>query len=195
MRQTIYILMAGVLLAACNSNNRIEQTKELKSEIKSVEIKRVTNTQLVYSANEWGKKIAQITEKSLRKELENDPANGKQLCEALDQIPVVAALQKEYGVKIELLGASDLNNARLDPKERELLSAYLYSAKNKAEAGDNLQRLGDTLMVYNAPVAVESPVCKTCSDNPAQPFAVWRLLFNKKDIIRKLDAKQLRKQD
>ncbi len=182
-----------MLVAACNSSNRIEQTSELKSEMKSVEIKRVTNTQLVYSANEWGKKIAQITEKSLQKELEKDSAKGKQLCGDLDQIPVVAALQKEYGVKIELLGASDLNNSKLDPKERELLGAYLYSAKNKANAGDNLQRLGDTLMVYNAPLAAESLVCKSCSDNPDQPFAVWRLLFNKKDIIRKLDAKQLKK--
>ncbi|KQS32816.1 hypothetical protein [Dyadobacter sp. Leaf189] len=193
MKKAVYILMVTMLVAACNSSNRIEQTSELKSEMKSVEIKRVTNTQLVYSANEWGKKIAQITEKSLQKELEKDPAKGKQLCGALDQIPVVAALQKEYGVKIELLGASDLNNSKLDPKERELLGAYLYSAKNKANAGDNLQRLGDTLMVYNAPVATESLVCKSCADNPDQPFAVWRLLFNKKDIIRKLDAKQLKK--
>ena len=193
MKKAIYILMVAMLVAACNSSNRIEQTSELKSEMKSVEIKRVTNTQLVYSANEWGKKIAQITEKSLQKELEKDPATGKQLCGDLDQIPVVAALQKEYGVKIELLGASDLNNSKLDPKERELLGAYLYSAKNKANAGDNLQRLGDTLMVYNAPLAAESLVGKSCSDNPDQPFAVWRLLFNKKDIIRKLDAKQLKK--
>jgi hypothetical protein len=180
-------------LYACNTNNRIEQTAELKNEIKSAEIKRVTNTQLVYSANEWGKKIAQITEKSLQKELESNPERSKQLCKDLSQIPVVAALQKEYGVKIELLSANDLKNPKLDPKERELLDAYLFSTKNKAEAGDNLQQLGDTLMVYNVPVSSESPICKACSDQAELPFSVWRLLFNKKDIIRKLDAKQLKK--
>ncbi|KAA0994032.1 hypothetical protein FXO21_11885 [Dyadobacter sp. UC 10] len=187
------MLIMILVISACDSGGRVEQTKELTKEIKASQIKRVTNTQLVYSANEWGKKIAQIAEKSLNAEIEKNPESGKDFCKNVAGIPVIAALEKEYGVKVELLGADDVKSARLDPKERELLDAYLFSAKGKITAGDNLQQLGDTLLVYNAPLPSESVICKTCSDSTAVPFSVWRLLFNKKDIIRKLDAKQLKK--
>ncbi|WP_225865661.1 hypothetical protein [Dyadobacter aurulentus] len=193
MKTNFYILIMILVISACDSGGRVEQTKELTKEIKASQIKRVTNTQLVYSANEWGKKIAQIAEKSLNAEIEKNPESGKDFCKNVAGIPVIAALEKEYGVKVELLGADDVKSARLDPKERELLDAYLFSAKGKITAGDNLQQLGDTLLVYNAPLPSESVICKTCSDSTAVPFSVWRLLFNKKDIIRKLDAKQLKK--
>jgi hypothetical protein len=180
------------ILAGCDMGNRVENTKALSNEIKATQIKRVTNTQLIYSADAWGKKIAQIADKSLASELKKHPEDAGEVCENLAKIPVIAALQKEYGVKVELLGMDDLKNPKLAAKEREILDAYLYSAKSKAAASDNLQQLSDTLLVYNAPLSPENPICKSCFPKEETPFAVWRLLFNKKDIIRKLDAKQLK---
>jgi hypothetical protein len=184
------VMIAGI--SGCNLGNRVENTKELAKEMKASQIKRVTNTQLIYSADEWGKKIAQIAEKSLIKELEKHPEKAAELCRSMESIPVVAALEKEYGVKVQLLGTADMSNQDLDPKEKELLEAYLYSAKTKTAASDNLQQLNDTLLVYNAPVPFGSTICKTCMSGPDSTFAVWRLLFSKKEIIRKLDAKQLK---
>lgn len=193
MKQLIYVAALAGALAACDfKSGRIENTKELSREIKASQIKRVTNVQLVSSADEWGKKIAQIAEKSLKSELDKNLEAGIVHCSDLSGIPVVAALQKEYGVKVQLLGSKDLKNASLDPKERELLDAYAYSAKSNTQAGDNLQQLNDTLLVYNAPVSPESIICKKCMAGQDTTFAVWRLLFNKKEIIRKLDAKQLK---
>jgi hypothetical protein len=193
MKRIICVAILAGALAGCDfKSGRIENTKELNREIKASQIKRVTNVQLVSSADEWGKKIAQIAEKSLRSELEKDADAGLKHCQELSGIPVVAALQKEYGVKVQLLGTKDLKSATLYPKEREILDAYAYSAKSNAQAGDNLQQLNDTLLVYNAPVAVGSIICKKCMAGQDTTFAVWRLLFNKKEIIRKLDAKQLK---
>jgi hypothetical protein len=93
---------------------------------------------------------------------------------------------------VQLLGTNDLKNPDLDPKERELLDAYAFSAKSKTTAGDNLQQLNDTLLVYNVPVSPGSIICRECMAGQDTTFAVWRLLFNKKEIIRKLDAKQLK---
>ncbi|WAC11323.1 hypothetical protein [Dyadobacter pollutisoli] len=192
MKKILYCGIMVILMTGCDLGNRVENTKELNKEIKATQIKRVTNTQLIYSADEWGKKIAQIAEKSLKSELKKNPEKAGELCKNVGAIPVIAALQKEYGVKVELLGVADLKNQDLAVKEREILDAYLYSAKNKSVASDNLQQLSDTLLVYNAPVSAESDVCKTCMKGQEIPFAVWRLLFNKKEIIRKLDAKQLK---
>jgi hypothetical protein len=192
MKKILYLASLVILLAGCDLGNRVENTKELNKEIKATQIKRVTNTQLIYSADEWGKKIAQIAEKSLKSALEKNPEKAGELCKNIAEIPVIAALEKEYGVKVELFGVSDIKNPELAAKEREILDAYLYSAKNKSVAGDNLQQLSDTLLVYNAPVSPENPVCQICMKDQEIPFAVWRLLFNKKEIIRKLDAKQLK---
>lgn len=194
MKHLIYSVMIAGLLSGCDlKSNRIENTKELNREIKASQIKRVTNTQLIYSADEWGKKISQIAEKSLKSELEKNAETAKALCKDLSGIPVIAALEKEYGVDVQLLGTADLKSTELAPKEREVLDAYLYSARAKAAASDNLQQLNDTLLVYNAPVSAGSIVCQKCMSGQDSTFAVWRLLFSKKEIIRKLDAKQLKK--
>lgn len=191
MRNLSFYILFALFISGCNSR-RLENTKELSREIKASQLKRVTNTQLIYSVDEWGKKISKIAEKTLAKELEKHPEQAGSLCKNLTQIPVIAALEKEYGVRIELLGSADAHNATLAPKEKELFQAYLYSAKNNTRAADNVQPLSDSLLVYNAPVLSDSPVCKLCMTNQEIPFALWRLLFNKKAIIRKLDAKQLK---
>jgi hypothetical protein len=180
-----------LIVCACNSR-RLENTKELSREIKASQIKRVTNTQLIYSADEWGKMITRIAAKALETELEKHPEKAAELCKNLHLIPVIAALQKEYGVQVQLLGVADATNNTLAPKEKELFDAYLYSAKNKTTASDNIQPLSDTLLVYNAPVMADSQICKVCIPDQELPFALWRLLFDKKEIIRKLDAKQLK---
>ncbi|TLV00220.1 hypothetical protein [Dyadobacter luticola] len=192
MKKILVAIFFAAILGGCDSGGRVGNTKELNKEMKATQIKRVTNTQLVYYVNEWGKKIAQIAEKSLDTQLSKDPKTADTLCRNLGNIPVIAALEKEYGVNIELLGVQDIKNPKLAPKEREILDAYLFSAKSKATAGENLQQLNDTLLVYNVPVDAESIICKECMKNDDMRFAVWRLLFSKKEIIRKLDVKQLK---
>jgi hypothetical protein len=191
MKTQICFIFLFLMVFACNSR-RLENTKELSREIKSSQIKRVTNTQLIYSADEWGKKISKIAEKALETELKEHPERAGELCKNLDKIPVIAALQKEYGVRVELLGIADGNKNTLDLKEKELFEAYLYSAKNKSNAGDNVQQLSDDLLVYNVPLTADSHICRICMPEQELNFALWRLLFDKKEIIRKLDAKQLK---
>ena len=190
--KNLYILTGFVCLFwSCNAK-RLENTKELTREIKSSQIKRVTNTQLIYTLDEWGKKITEIAQKSLEKEIKADPSKAKSLCSNLSNITVLSALEKEYGVQIELLGDADLNNKKLFPKEIELLKAYQYSAKNNPTDHDNIQKLNDSLYVYNAPIPSDNIICQNCVTDE-KPFLLWRLLFDKKVIIRKLDAKQLGK--
>jgi hypothetical protein len=46
-------------------------------------------------------------------------------------------------------------------------------------------------MVYNASLPKESRLVSACSDGQKTPFAVWRILFSKKAVIRQMDARQL----
>ncbi|WP_353722406.1 hypothetical protein [Dyadobacter sp. 676] len=64
MKQIIFVAaLAGTLCGCDLKNNRIENTKELNREIKASQIKRVTNVQLVSSADEWGKKLRKLPKK------------------------------------------------------------------------------------------------------------------------------------
>lgn len=190
MNRILYCLAFGLLLSGCN-NTRVENTKELSNEIKQSKIVRVTNTQLIYTVDEWGKKISKLAQKSLEEALAKNPEKAAELCKNPSEIPIIGALEKKYGVKISLLGSDDTTNAKLDKKETELLKAYLYSAKSSSSSlSDNVQPINDTTVVYNVPADLQ--ICKACLADKTPSFALWRLLFDKKEILRKVDVKTLK---
>jgi hypothetical protein len=186
-------LFVLLTLLGCNTEERVGNTKELAQEMKAMKIKRVTDAQLVSTVDEWGKQMASVARKALEKELARNPAQAGTLCQNPGSLPLIAALDKEYGVKIQLMGPEDVKNTALSAKERELLDAYLYNAENNLPQSDNVQKLNDTLLVYNAPLPADSQISTECFKNQKVSFAVWRILFDKKMVIRKLDAKKLNK--
>jgi hypothetical protein len=190
MRLLCFFLLL-LAVTGCNVDDRVGNTKELSQEIKNSKIKRITNVQLTTTIDDWGKRIAVIAQKSMGEALKKNPEKATELCQNLQQLPLVAALEKEYGVQVQLLGTADLTNPAFTTKERELLDAYLYNAENKLPQSDNVQRLNDTLFVYNAPVPADHAVIQRCFAQQALPLAVWRVLFNKRDVIRKIDVKKL----
>lgn len=187
------LFLCSLTLYGCNVDNRVGNTRELSREMKASQIKRVTESQLLSTVNEWGKQLADLAQKALEKELSQKPAKGAGLCDDLNQLPLIAALEKEYSVTIELVGAADLTNPQLTDKEKSLLEAYAYNAKNNLPPAENVQKLNDTLIVYNASLPTESSITKACYERQESPFAVWRILFDKKAVIRQLDARQLKK--
>ncbi len=193
MFNRISLLVLSIVFVGCNSEDRVGNTKELAQEMKTMQIKRVTNTQLIATLDEWGKQMTAVAQKSLEKELNQHPDQAAAICADLEKVPLIAALNREYSVQIELVGPADITNPKLSQKEQELIDAYLYNAENNLPQSDNVQKLNDTLFVYNAPVAATSPICKSCFENQKVPFAVWRVLFDKKAVIKKLDAKKLNK--
>ncbi len=137
----------------------------------------MTDAQLVTTVDEWGKEITTAAKRALEKSLAQNPQDSTRICNDLRQVPLIAAVDKEYGVKIQLLGPADVENTQLAPKERELIAAYLYNAERNLSAPDNVQKLSDTLLVYNAPVPATSQICAICFQGQKTPFAVWRVLL------------------
>ena len=185
-------LLLILLLLGCNLDNRIGNSRELAREMKATQIKRITSAQLITLTDEWGKQIVKVSQKALGEALSKQPESNSQLCQQLDQVPVIKALEQEYGVDISLLGLADTSNATLQKKERELLAAYAYNAGSNLPQSDNIQQLNDTLYVYNAPLASDSPIATACFKEQKVPLAVWRVLFDKKEVVRKIDAKKLK---
>jgi hypothetical protein len=184
-RKTLLFLL--FLLASCNPD-RIRQTDELKQEMADKKIKRVTNAELNETVNAWGEQMIGVMQNELTAKLQAG-GSADSLCQ-LRQLPKTTALAKRYDVGVNLLGPQDVKNPRLAAKEREILDAYLYNAENKLPQQSNIQRIGDSLFVYNVVVPTENIICKTCFGNQSQPLGVWRLVFRKREVVRRMSVKK-----
>lgn len=176
------------LLFSCNPE-RLQQSDKLKQQIADMKIKRVTDADLTEAVNSWGEQIVAIAQQEATAKLSstNDPAG---VC-SLRDLPRTQALAKRYGMAISLLGAADVQNLKLSKKEREVLDAYAYNAEKSLPQTSNIQRIADTLFVYNDAVPAANAICRQCFGGQPQPLAVWRLAFPKREVIRHFNAKKL----
>ncbi len=181
-----FTLSLFLSLVACNPE-RVKYTPELKRDMAEAKIKRVTAADQMTTVDEYGTKIAAAVQRELTTKLTNTktPADQQRLCQ-LQNLPRTTAIAKKYAVAITLLGASDVKNLQLAAKEREVLDAYLYNAEKNLPQTPNVQRIGDTLLVYNAAVPANNLICKTCFPGSTPPFAVWRLVFSKRELVRRM---------
>lgn len=185
------ILLSGLLISglmACNPE-RVHYTNELKQEMADSKIKRITNADLVETVDNLGGKISRVIQKELTEQLQKttDPAARATLCK-LQGLPRTQAIAQRYAVDIRLLGIADVQNKSLNSKEREVLDAYLYSARQKLSPSSNIQKIDDTLFVYNAAVPAASPICAVCFGKQDVPFAVWHLGFQKREVVRRMSS-------
>ena len=142
-------------------------------------IKRINDADLIETMDNLGNKVSRVIQKELSTQLQKttNPAERAKLCQ-LQNLSRTQAIAKSYGLDIRLLGVADIQNKALNPKEREILDAYLYSVKQKEQPIANIQKINDTTFVYNAVVPADSPICAVCFDKQAVPFAVWHIGFS-----------------
>ena len=176
----------SIILVTCNPE-RVKYTRELKQEMADKKIKRITNVDLVETVDTFGERITAAIQKELATQLQKttDPAERTKLCQ-LQNLPRTKAIADRYGVAIQLLSGADVSAKSLNSKEREVLDAYLYNAEKKLPQISNIQKINDTLYVYNAAVPTENVICKTCFGDQKTPLAVWRLAFSKREIVRRM---------
>ncbi|WP_198174766.1 hypothetical protein [Spirosoma arboris] len=175
-------------LIACNPE-RVHYTNELKAEMADSKIKRITNADIIETVDELGGKISTVMEKELTVQLQKttNPVERAKLCR-LKNLPRAKAIAERYDVDIRLLGEPDIQNMTLNIKERDILDAYLYSVKQKQSPISNIQKINDTLLVYNSVVPGNSPICRACFGNQETPFAVWHLGFQKREVVRRMNS-------
>jgi hypothetical protein len=184
------LLLLLLLHFACNPD-RVQYSDAAKKRVTDLKIKRVTNADIVEAVNSWGEQMVAIAEQEANAKLSgNVPGQASEVCN-LQQLPKTQALTKRYGVRISLLSATDVANPALAQKEREVLDAYLYNAEQKLPQSTNIQRIGDTLYVYNAVLPIESALCRACFGAQKQPLAVWRIAFPKREVIRHMTVKKV----
>lgn len=190
--QCLLPLLAILGLNSCGQKADQQERKGLAQDIKSMQIKRITDTQLVTTINEWGKQIVKLAEKASKNALTPQRDDQSFNCSEIDKVPALASLRKEYNIQMQLITPADTANAALSTKEKELLQAYIYNFGKNLPIPDNLQSVNDSLYVYNAALKTDSELYKNCFKARNAPLVLWRIVFHKKDVIKKIDMKALK---
>jgi hypothetical protein len=159
-----YSFLAFVALLVACQPKKID-TSAMKTQMKQMEVKRITDAHIVSFATQFGKEIVMQLEKE---------KNSQQLAQSLSN---------QYDADIALLDMSNPNtlSAPTDPKEKELLSAIDFAMKHKQEIPDNIQKLagGDSLLFLKP--------------NAKFPNALWRVCMSKKGVIQAVSVKEIKK--
>ncbi|WP_460914206.1 hypothetical protein [Spirosoma areae] len=173
---------------SCNPE-RVKYTDALKQEIADSKIKRISNADLIQTVDNLGSKVSAVIQKELTTQLQKttDPAERTKLCQ-LQNLPRTKAIAERYVLDIRLLSTTDVQSKALNLKEREILDAYLYSAAHKQQPISNIQKISDTEYVYNAVVPADNLICEACFGKQEVPFAVWHIGFQKREVIRRMQA-------
>ena len=169
-----WLLIIGCcsLITACTNIERVD-TAKVKELVANSEIKRVTPADLNATVNRLGK---QLTD-SLNKQVAFS-------CNLSDS-PLVKTLTQENNYKIRLLGAKDTTATNLYSKELDVLFAYAYNAKQGLSTESNIQKMGDSLLIYSAPA--NAKIAERCFNDPENKLAVWSLVFPVGEVIKRME--------
>lgn len=169
-----WLLIIGYcsLITACTNIERVD-TAQVKELVENGEIKRVTPADLNATVNRLGKQLAD----SLNKQAEV-------ACNLSDS-PLVKSLTEENNYKIRLLGAKDTTATNLYSKELDVLFAYAYNAKEGLSIESNIQKMGDSLLIYSAPA--NAKIAERCFNDSENKLAVWSLVFPVGEVIKRME--------
>lgn len=119
---------------SCTGSLTDDQRKRMKENMEQNEIKKVTESQIMDAAFQYGRQVASLVEKR------DKTLSNTQLLDSLSQV---------YQVEIISLQAS---NTTLRAIEKQILEAY-----QTASGSDNVQLMGPDSLVYTKPFVREHP--------------------------------------
>jgi hypothetical protein len=133
----------------------------------------------------------------------------------LQQLQAYEQLRKKHTASIKRVRLQGQKaDLQLNEMEKQLLDAYQYNQENKLPLENNVQKSGTEEMLFTAPILLNNAVCLQChgkigtdltqqayqslqttynmeglvNHSLNQPIAVWSILFQRKELIKSLQA-------
>ncbi len=151
---------------SCTSDKKIDK-EAVKKEIRSREIKRVTEAEIVSKVHEIGNMIALTSKMTLGKNLQHalqtgGVENAVEFCK-LNAMPLVDSLSNQFDVVIKRVSLKARNpDDKPNYLEKELLEAYAFQWKDSIPLKPNVQALEENRYLFTKPILVENALCLSC---------------------------------
>ncbi len=190
MKYTSCLFCVLLLLIACNGQLNSEERKAVRNEMNEREIKRITPGELIQTASNRGKKVADMAQTILLQSSFAHP--DKLLIQELSEsnTALFDSLNQNYIALTRWVGSKVLDQPnQLNSMEKQLLDAYLFNIENELEINENVQAMGNDSLLYTNPVMLskwlELSGDTTEQDNTRkdQLLGMWSIKLSKRAII------------
>ncbi len=167
MKAFAILSIVGMVLLSCGGDQSQLDSKALKKEMSDREIKKISESEILNLAKERGDKIATQAQMALGSKLkealqEGGPVHALEFCN-VNAYPLLDDLRETYNVSIK---RASLRTRNPDDKpndiEAQILDAYQYNIENELELNDNLQKLGDSAILFTRPISLNNGICLNC---------------------------------
>jgi hypothetical protein len=154
---------------SCTSDKKVD-SEAVRKEIKSREIKRATEAEIVSKVHEIGNSIVLSAKKMLGKNLKQSIESGGVenavgFCN-LNAMTLIDSLEKSFGVEIKRASLKARNQNDLpNALEKDLLEAYAYQWKDSIPLKTNVQALEASRYLFTKPILVDNTLCLACHGN------------------------------
>ena len=167
MKKIVISILASGLFFSCGPQERV--SKETIQEVnENMEIKRLTEVEILEEAMVWGDSITSEAQKqlisNLQKAIEEKGVPGAiEFCN-VQALPILSELSGKYGVQIRRVSNRYRNPAdQPTEEEKPLLEAYEYNAESGVKSDPNIQKFeGGEVLLYTKPIVIPSALCLNC---------------------------------
>ena len=142
-----------------------------------MEIKRVTEAEIIQEAMVWGDSITQEAQKQLISNLQK-AISEEGIPEAIEYcnvnaLPMLTEIGENYSIQIKRVSNRARTPADLPTEEeRPILEAYEYNAENGVKSDPNIQKFekGEVLL-YTKPITIPNGMCLSCHGEPEKEIS------------------------
>lgn len=168
------VLLAG--MAACSPpSGENDNMRSVSKEMKARKLRRVTQAQILEQAQTIGDRVAKQASDLLDKNITDTLMS----CVPLSKSITDTLLHdfKFTEIKRFALRAHTLTRAT-EATEKQLLDAYRYNDRNHIGMSSNLQKIGDTTILYNTPIVLTNS-CLRCHGQTGKEVIALQQKFPK----------------
>ncbi|MCK5703729.1 MAG: DUF3365 domain-containing protein [Cyclobacteriaceae bacterium] len=153
-------------MLSCTSDRKVN-SEAVRKEIKSREIKRATEAEIVSKVQKIGNSIVLSAKKMLGKNLKQSIESGGvenavSFCN-LNAMTLIDSLNRSFGVEIRRASLKARNQSDLpNALEKALLEAYAYQWKDSIPLQTNVQALDENRYLFTKPIHIDNDLCLKC---------------------------------
>jgi len=211
---TVIAFALNMGLFSCNPK-RID-TAELADEMKDRRVRKISQAKIVETAQKKGGLAVSAIDKAFRNKIEKElsgaqPDSAYKFCN-ISKFSATDSLGYILTASIIRHGRT----LRTVPEEEksftfQVLDAYHYNAENKLSSEDNVQNIGETVILFTRPIVLKEKICFKChgfqkqvgdqrlaflkrkfpnsdvwEQGPDSLLGMWAVSFDKKEFIRNI---------
>lgn len=184
----IFLLLPVLLLPSCYE--RLPESKEIAAEAKRRKIGRIKPADILEEADRLAKLIISETDSIWKLNLEQEIENKTNIKNSTACKIQFYPFRKKHiqDFAISKWGVENIKTNKATSKEQEILDAYSYNVANKISLASNIQKLGDTVLIYTEPIYFDKSNCKNChtAAKPTDFAGMWSVSMSKKKIVENI---------